>query len=67
MLSKDHPEIISLLEQLQAQRTNVGKVSAIVGYLNVDYLRSKLWEHGWNTRLADDGKTVVLVPREEMT
>ena len=65
MLSKDHPEVVALLQQLQAQHNNIGKVPVFVGYANVDYLRTQLYQRGWNTRLADDQKTVILIPREQ--
>lgn len=61
-LPEDHPEIVRLLNQLQAQHGNIGKVPSVVGFLNVDYLRTQLYNYGWNTRLAEDGKTVLLVP-----
>ena len=63
-LPEDHPEIVRLLEQLQAQHGNIGKVSSVVGVLNVDYLRTELHNYGWNTHLAEDGKTVLLIPVE---
>ncbi len=62
MLSKNHPEVVALLQQLQGQHGNIGKVSVFVGWANVDYLRTQLFQRGWNTRLADDQKTVLLVP-----
>lgn len=65
MLSKDHPEVVALLQQLQAQHNNIDKVSAFVGYANVEHLRTQLYQRGWNTQLADDQKTVLLVPREQ--
>lgn len=64
-LSKDHPEVVDLLQQLQAQHGNIGKVSTFVWYANVDHLRNELYQRGWNTRLDDDQKTVLLVPREQ--
>lgn len=64
-LPQEHPEVVGLLAQLQAQYENVGKVSSFVGFVNTDYLRTELHLRGWNTRLAKDGKTVVPFPVEE--
>jgi hypothetical protein len=64
MLDKNHPEVVALLQQLQAQRENIGKVPAFVVYADVDHLRTELYQRGWNTRLADDQETVVLFPSE---
>lgn len=64
-LSKDHPEVVDLLQQLQAQHGNIGKVPTAIWYANVDHLRAELYQRGWDTRLADDQKTVLLVPREQ--
>lgn len=64
-MDKSHPEVVALLQQLQAQHENIGKVPTFVGYANVDHLRTQLYQRGWNTRLAKDQKTVLLVPREE--
>lgn len=63
-LSKDHPEVVDLLQQLQAQHGNIGKVPTAIWYANVDHLRAKLYRRGWDTRLADDQKTVLLMARE---
>ena len=64
-LSKDHPEVLALQQQLQAQHGNIGKVSTFVWYANVDHLRTELYQRGWSTRLDDDQETVLLVPREQ--
>jgi hypothetical protein len=64
-LSKDHPEIVFLLKLLQEQHNNIDKVPPFVGWANVDYLRTELYKHGWNTKLADDQKTVILVLHEQ--
>jgi hypothetical protein len=63
-LARDHSQVVELLAQLQAQYGNTGKVSSTVAYLNIGHLRTELYERGWNSRLAEDGKTVVLFPRE---
>lgn len=63
-LPKDHPEVQSLLKQLQDQHENIGKVSSFVGYANAEYLRTELWNRGWNTQLHEDGITVVLVEKQ---
>lgn len=64
-LDRNHPEVVDLLAQLQAQHGNIGKLSSIVGYLNIQHLRNELWERGWNSRLAEDEVTVILSPRED--
>lgn len=64
-LDRHHPEVEGLLAELQAQHGNIGKVSSIVGFLNVDYLRNELYARGWNSRLAEDEVTVILFPRED--
>jgi len=63
-LDRNHPEVVSLVEQLQAQYGNIGKVSSFVGYANVDYLRTELYIRGWNSRLKADEMTVELFPVE---
>lgn len=64
-LDRTHPEVIALLARLQAQYETIGKVSSVVGYLNVEHLRSELYERGWNSRLDEDQITVILFPANE--
>src|SRR6266571_506760 len=64
-LPQDHPEVVELLRQLQAQYESIGKISSVVAATNVIFLRNELWERGWNTQLQQDGKTVVLVSRTD--
>lgn len=64
MLPKNHPEVQQLFTQLQAQYENIGRVPSVVGVLNIDQLRTELCIRGWNTSLAEDGRTVLLEPRD---
>ena len=64
-LPKDHPEVQDLLKQLQYQHELISQTSSLAGYPNIENLRIELYQRGWNTRLADDGVTVTLVPREK--
>jgi hypothetical protein len=64
-LERDHSEVVELLAQLQAQYGNIGKVPSAVAYLNIEHLRTELYERGWNSRLAEDQITVILFPRED--
>ncbi len=59
-LDRNHKEVTELLDQLQSQYYNIGKVSSFVGVANVQYLRNELYNRGWNSKLAEDGKTVIL-------
>jgi hypothetical protein len=63
-LPRDHPEVVDLLVQLQAQYETIGRVSSVVGNLNVEYLRAQLWDRGWNSKLREDQQTVYLLERE---
>jgi len=64
-LARDHKEVQELLDQLQSQYYSIDKVSSFVGVMNVQHLRKELYDRGWNSKLVEDGKTVVLFPVEQ--
>lgn len=58
-------EVKGLLAQLQAQYASISTTPSAVAYLNIDYLRNEMFRRGYNTKLDEDGKTVLLVPITE--
>ena len=59
-LSKDDPRVQRIVTQMYEQWQQVGKISSVAGWLNMDHLKRELYELGWLARLEDDGETIRL-------
>lgn len=64
-LPQDHPKVQSLVQQMYAQRDNVGKISSPIGYMNMQHLINELRERGWIACLSNDQETIYLEPVQE--
>lgn len=54
-----------LVQQMYEQRKLVGKISSVVGFMNMEHLMSELLERGWIAKLKDDQETIYLISRGE--
>jgi len=61
-LDKSDPAVQQIVQQMYEQRQQVGKISSMVGYLNMEHLKTELYKLGWLAHLEKDGETIRLDP-----